>query len=203
MNKTVFRVITVLLLFAVPLCPLWAQEAGRSDPSVALSFNPVGFILFGPMIHFQVFPTSDFSLNAHLRFPSLGALSWVLELDDDSTLDDLSGFAGGAGMRFYLGSGKGQTYLAGHFDYGVQEALYNENGRYEWTSRTESLAFFFGAGYRFRFGPTFFMDTGGMLGVAFSSGEWEYTDPNRVENDPTYSNTAPYVMGEVNVGFEF
>ena len=68
-------------LMYVPEAPMFPGENDAYPISgFALSINPLGFLQFGPSISAEIGLTGSLVLNAHVRFPSLGLLSYVVHL---------------------------------------------------------------------------------------------------------------------------
>jgi hypothetical protein len=193
----------VALLVILTAANGWGQEED-SDASFAILVNPLGFAQFGPTLGTQVFVTEDVAIEAHVRFWTLGALSYVANWDDDTSLDSLSGIAFGLGGLYFLGDTEDQWYLGAFLDYQISEATYDQGGKYEWTSEDISYVFITNVGYRFRFQDGFFLNLGGFFGAAYTQTDWEYKDYE--ESDGTTggssTSTTPFGMLELSLGFE-
>ncbi len=189
------------LFLAIPII-VSSQESSISKFS--LSANPIGFLQFGPSISVEVGLTGDLVLNAHVRFASLGLLSYAVLADEDG-LDDLNGFAFGAGAIYFFGDKTNRPYAGLLIDYNRFYGLYGANESWEWDETTNSIVFLFNGGYRFRFESGFFINTGAFFGVAINMWDWDYTDPSYggSDSDRTGTSAQPFGMVEITFGFEF
>jgi hypothetical protein len=193
---------------AIFLCcniPLRAQNNENAVPRFSLSLNPLGFVQFGPIVNAELGVTNNLVLNAHVRFPQLGALSYVIAADKDG-LDSYSASAAGVGVLYFLGTRKNRMYVGGMFDYQVSNMVYAQGKSYQWSEEDKSTIFMFNIGYRFRFGSHLFLNTGAFLGTAFTSWNWDYKSKAVGLSDPdsrTGSDVTPFGMLEVTLGYGF
>lgn len=172
---------------------------------IALSVNPLGFAQFGPMVNIEVGVTERLLVNAHVRFPTLGVLTYVVNYDDDG-LDKLSGIAFGAGSIYFFGEKRSKPYAGILLEYEKLEMIYAQDESWEWKNEDDNGIFILNGGYRFRFKGGFFINTGAYLGAALSSYKWYYTDPDYGQDDPEAregNEVTPFGMVEVTVGVEF
>lgn len=187
---------------------LLPQEDAYPISRFALSVNPLGFLQFGPSISAEAGLTDHLVLNIHIRFPSLGLLSYVVS-DHDDGLDDLSGMAFGGGILYFFGDNRSKPYGGMLIDYNKLDCLYAKDESWEWSRTTNTIVFIFNGGYRFRFDGGFFINTGAFLGVASNKWEWEYTDTSPgswgiTDTDSREgSDIKPFGMAEVTLGIEF
>lgn len=171
----------------------------------ALSVNPLGFVQFGPLINAEFGITKSVVLNAHVRFPSLGLLNYVVRTEDEE-MAEMSGIAFGGGILYFFGEHRSKPYVGALLEYETVKFLAEEDEPWEWEETTNAAVFFVNGGYRFRFKSGFFINTGLYLGAVFNSYEWEYTDPDYVSYDhDAFEDTEiiPFGMVEVTVGIEF
>jgi hypothetical protein len=192
-----------------PAIPKAYFKAGENDEypisKFAISVNPLGFVQFGPLASLEVGVTKSLVVNAHVRFPSVGLLTYVMHEDDDG-LDELSGIAFGAGSVYFFGKQRSKPYAGVLLEYEMLEKLYAQDDPWEWEETNNTGVFVCNGGYRFRFKGGFFINTGAYLGAAFSKYKWNYTDPDYVSyEDETFEGTdiTPFGMVEVTVGIEF
>ena len=194
-----------LLMMLFLVIPLIASSQESSISKFSLSVNPIGFLQFGPSVSAEVGLTGNLALNAHVRFPSLGLLSFVVNAHDDG-LDDLNGFAFGAGAIYFFGDKMNKPYAGVLMDYNRFKCLYAQNESWEWDETINSVVLLLNGGYRFRFESGFFINTGAFFGVAINSWDWDYTDAGYGESDTdprTGTDAQPFGMVEVTFGFEF
>ena len=190
---------------SVPDSPLMASNGDTYPISrFALSVNPLGFLTFGPVISMEVGLTGSLVVNANVRFPSLGLLTWVAE-DEGEGLDELSGIGFAGGLIYFFGDNMGKPYVGGLIGYQKLDGLYAQDDQFEFTQITNAIQFIANGGYRFRFNGGFFINTGGYVGVESSKWEWEYTDSSVGSSDEITSGNdiGPFWMAEITLGFEF
>ena len=185
--------------------PVYTLEFDEEDISkFALSINPLGFIQFGPVINAEFGIKENIALNTHVRFPSLGVLTYVLKYHDDG-LDELSGIAFGGGLIYFFGENMSKPYVGGMLEYHRTESLYAKNEGWEWSQIDRSGVFIFNGGYRWRFVGGFFVNTGVFFGAAMGNYDWEYADPSYDLDEPSGDgkDVTPFGMFEVTLGIEF
>jgi hypothetical protein len=172
---------------------------------IAISVNPVGFVQFGPMVNIEAGVTKSLAVNAHVRFSSVGLLTYVVN-DDADGLDELSGIAFGAGSIYFFGKQRNKPYAGILLEYEKVELLYAQFDPWEWKKTNNNFVFACNGGYRFRFKSGFFINTGAYLGAAVTKYEWNYTEPDYGLDDPEPregTDVTPFGMVEVTLGFEF
>lgn len=169
----------------------------------ALSINPLGFVQFGPIVNAEFGLTKNLVLNTHLRFSSLGLLSYVIMSDDDG-LDKYSGIAFGGGPIYFFGERRNKPYIGLLLEYEIDKMLYAQGENWEWSETSRSVVFAFNGGYRFRFNGGFFMNAGAYFGGAFSNWAEEYAHPTYIHYGPDEgSEVTPFGMLELAFGLEF
>ena len=180
------------------------EFADEDISSFALSFNPLGFIQFGPVINAEFGIKENIALNTHVRFPSLGVLTYVVKYHDDG-LDELSGIAFGGGLIYFFGENMNKPYVGGMLEYHRTKSLYAKTEGWEWSQVDQSGVFIFNGGYRWRFEGGFFVNTGVFFGAAIGGYDWEYADPSYDPDEPEGegSDVTPFGMFEVTLGLEF
>ncbi|MFB6343458.1 hypothetical protein ACE1ET_17165 [Saccharicrinis sp. FJH62] len=187
---------------------LQSVNDGYPISNFSISFNPLGFIQFGPLINAEFGITDNLVFNTHIRLSSLGVLTYVIKAHDDG-LDELSGFGYGAGLIYFIGENRSKPYAGIMLDYNKLDCLYARNESWEWSETTKSIVFLFNIGYRFRFEQGFFINTGAFFGAASNKNEWDYTDTSPGSwGSSDYSSRSsksinPFGMLELTFGIEF
>lgn len=184
-----------------------SNPASTQDPisKFALSINPLGFAQFGPVISAEFGIREDLVINTHVRFGSLGVLSYVVKAHVDG-LDNLSEYAFGGGVIKFFGENQNKPYAGVLLEYGFTSELYGESAQWEWTQNQGYIVFILNGGYRFRFQDGFFINTGAYFGASTGWYNWDYTDPSygTYDDSPRSGTTlTPFGMLEVTVGKEF
>lgn len=186
---------------------LSARENGESNPisKFAISINPLGFLQFGPIVSAEIGLKDNLVLNVHARVPFLGLLPYLINEHNDG-LDNLMGFAFGAGSIYFFGTRQHKPYAGVLLEYDHLKLLYAQGDSWEWDKSVNSVVFIMNGGYRFRFNGGFFINTGAFLGAAIGRYKWDYSDPSYGEYDYTAregTDVTPFGMLEVTIGIEF
>jgi hypothetical protein len=106
------------------------KSAANNFPKWAVHSNLLGFVQFGPVVSTEYNFTRHFSLNAHARFPSVGALTKILyeaDVDRGGRPDKLSGIAFGGGPIYFFNVKKDKAYAGILFEYEMADALYQKD----------------------------------------------------------------------------
>lgn len=171
----------------------------------ALSINPLGFIQFGPLVNAELGIKEDLVINAHVRVPTLGILTYLIRAHSDG-LEELSEFAFGGGLIKFFGENQHKPYAGILLEYGWYHAEFGWGEPWEWYKDEGYVVFVFNGGYRFRFEQGFFINTGAFLGAGIGAYDWEYTDLSygASDNEPrSGTGVTPFGMLEVTFGKEF
>jgi len=201
------------------------KSAANNFPRWALHSNLLGFVQFGPVVSAEYNFTRHITLNGHVRFPSLGALTKMIyeaDVDRGGRPDKLSGIAFGGGPMYFFTVKKDKAYAGILFEYEMTDALYQEDYVNEWSQDNSKMILMLNSGYRFRFGEKLmhgghrqfdkfireglFVNTGIYLGAERNQYVWQYNDPDADDTDPTPregTEIKPFGMLEVSVGLEF
>jgi hypothetical protein len=194
-------------------------------PRWAVHSNLLGFVQFGPVVSAEYNFTRHITLNGHVRFPSVGALTKMIyeaDVDRGGRPDKLSGIAFGGGPIYFFTVKKDKAYAGILFEYEMADALYQEDYVNEWSQDNRKMILMLNSGYRFRFGQKLipgahrqfdkfireglFVNTGIYLGAERNEYVWQYNDPDADNTDPTPregTEIKPFGMLEVSVGLEF
>jgi len=201
------------------------KSMAASFPRWAVHSNLLGFVQFGPVVSLEYNFTRHITLNAHARFPSVGALTKMIyeaDVDRGGRPDQLSGIAFGGGPVYFFTVKKDKAYAGILFEYEMTDALYQEDYVNEWSQDNSKMILMLNSGYRFRFGQkiipgahrqfdkfirdALFVNTGIYLGAERNEYVWKYNDPDADNTDPTPregTEIKPFGMLEVSVGIEF
>ncbi len=192
----------LLTIVALLLTIQLSAQSENSVPKFSLSFNPLGFVQFGPIVNAEVGLKSNLVLNVHARFPTMGVLTYAVQEDDDG-LDELSGSAFGAGLIYFIGENKSKPYVGFLVDFQSLTSTYAVGEQWEWTEESDATIFIFNGGYRFNFSDGIYLNTGVFFGAASSKWEWEYENPGygTSDTDPrSGTDMTPFGMFEVSIG---
>lgn len=171
----------------------------------AISFNPLGFVQFGPVINAEIGLKDNLVLNGHVRLMTLGVMSYVVRYHKDG-LDELSGMGFGGGLIYFPGEKLSKPYLGMLLEYEKSAILYAKDASWEWEETGKAVVFMFNGGYRFRFDGGLFINTGLLLGAATTQWEWDYTDPSYGATDNSSrsgTDINPFGMLEITIGIGF
>jgi hypothetical protein len=201
------------------------KSAANNFPRWAVHSNLLGFVQFGPVVSVEYGLTRHITLNAHARFPSVGALTKMIyeaDVDRGGRPDKLSGIAFGGGPIYFFDVKKDKAYAGILFEYEMADALYQEDYVNEWSQDNKKMILMLNSGYRFRFSEKnipgshrefdkfirkgLFVNAGIYLGAERNEYVWQYNDPEADNTDPTPregTEIKPFGMLEVSVGIEF
>ena len=194
--------------------PRWAAHA-----------NLLGFVQFGPVVSLEYGVSRHFVLNAHVRFPSVGALTKVIyeaDVEYGGRPDQYSGIAFGGGPLYFFDVKKDKAYAGLLFEYEISNTLYQEDYVNEWSQDNNKMILMLNSGYRFRFGQKIipgpnrqfdkfirerlFVNTGVYVGAEKNNYTFSYKDPDGGLDDTRPregSKVKAFGMLEVSVGIEF
>jgi hypothetical protein len=175
------------------------EKSEYSISRFALSVNPIGFVEFGPIVNAEWGLTGNLVINAHMRFPTLGVLTYVVK-DEDGDLDELTGMAYGGGLLYFFGEKRNKPYLGMLGEYEQTQNTYAKNEDWESIEDDETIIIMFNGGYRFRFNSGFFINTGAFFGVGRCQWFWRYSDGSDPSEGIDYT---PAGLVEITIGFEF
>lgn len=187
------------------------KSGDNSMGKASIFVNPMGFLLFGPIIQLDVAVAPNFFLNAHTRISRLG-LVYQLIVTEAFTNKLTSGMSFGGGATYFFGSSSSnlsKPYMGAAVEYGWGGSIGDIGERYEWEAQHNYYVIMLGGGYRFRYPSKFFMNIGLQAGGWFMlTDEWEYTDKSYTGGDGlgVHQNelvTRPFGMLEISLGWEF
>lgn len=188
-----------------PYTALKKTNPGNTVSTFAFSFDPLGLIQFGPSFSAELKIRKNLIMNARIRLPALGELSYVIQARTDG-LNEFSGIAWGGGLIYLAGNNMNKPYIGFIVEYYSTRGLYAENEEWEWSRNDKAVMLFLNAGYRFRFAGGYFINAGALCGIAMDKYNWEYTVPVYGLNDKRNRNGslfAPFGMLELSIGIEF
>lgn len=202
-----------------------SKSLAASFPRWAVHSNLLGFVQFGPVVSGEFNLTRNLSVNSHVRFTSVGALTPILhqaDVDRGGRPDQFAGFAFGGGPMWFFKTKVDKAYLGLNFEYEMSDVLYLEGYFNEWNRDNRKMIVMLNTGYRFMFGEKLipatnrkidkfvreglFLNTGIYVGAERNQYNWHYTEPGAGEDDLTPREgiiIKPFGMLEVSVGLEF
>lgn len=201
------------------------KSLAASFPRWAVHSNVLGFAQFGPVLSAEYNLTRKLSLNSHVRFSSVGALTPILhqaDVDKGGRPDQFAGIAFGGGPMWFFKTKVDKAYLGLIFEYEMSDLLYLEDYFNEWDRDNRKMILMLNTGYRFMFGEKLipasnrkidkfvrkglFLNTGIYIGAERNKFNWDYTQPGAGEDDLTPREgieIKPFGMLELSVGLEF
>ncbi|WP_157638223.1 hypothetical protein [Flexithrix dorotheae] len=206
--KKLLNIFVFILFFQISYAqkPSNFEHMEHSLPKFSLSLNPIGFAQFGPIINAEFGLNDRLLLNTHVRLSPLGALSYMSRSDNDDELDRINGMAFGGGLIYFLNENKNKLYIGFLAQYEKLDNLYEEGNQWEWQEKENNIAFMINPGYRFTF-HTFFINTGGYFGVASTSYQWNFTDPespySKSGNGGSGKDIVPFYLLDISFGVAF
>lgn len=201
------------------------KSLAASFPRWSVHSNLLGFAQFGPVLSAEYNLTRKLSLNTHVRFSPVGALTPVLhqaDVDKGGRPDKFAGIAFGGGPTWFFKTKVDKVYLGLVFEYEISEVLYQEDYFNEWDRSNRKMIVMLNTGYRFMFGEKLipasnrkidkfvrkglFLNTGIYIGAERNQYNWDYTQPGAGEDDLSPREgieIKPFGMLELSVGLEF
>jgi hypothetical protein len=170
---------------------------------VGLYLNPLGFVQFGPMLGTEITRNSSLIIDAHIRFSSLGVLSYVVSANvDDGAPYKISGLAIGGGVKSFMPSRIGGFYIGGVFEYGWATNYYAQDKSWIWQSDSKNIVAMASIGYKFRFKSGFYINTGAFLGGSYTfSDKWYYTKNYNNDSSIHVDSGKTVLAGMLEVSF--
>ena len=167
--------------------------------------DPLGFIEFGPLIGTEITIKSRLIIDASLRFPSLGALTYVTNNDANDGLPyEVSGLGVAGGLKYFIPSHIGGLYFGGFFSVAWETHSYARDNPSAWESDYAAVMTLGTIGYKFRFKRGFYMNTGAIVGVQYPfMKQWHYTNNGDATIYEMDKSLEPAGMLNVSFGYEF
>ncbi|OGU39651.1 MAG: hypothetical protein A2X61_09820 [Ignavibacteria bacterium GWB2_35_12] len=152
-------------------------------------FNPLGFLQFGPIFEYNFRIGQSFFIGPHFRYSAGGVLYHVVA--DYTEGLDMTSAAVGISMKNFYGASQDKFYVGGIIEYGWGGGeLYNDNNNIQYYSHTY-ISLSSNIGYRWRYDSGFFLNVGGIIGIA-----------PQLSNDKE-TETTIIAMAELSFGWEF
>lgn len=151
------------------------QPMGQS----AFLFHPLGFLQFGPILEVEYRIESDLYITSHVRFSALGFLYYALASEGFENEVSPGSMALGIGVKKYMDNpnSPNRLYFAGFAEYGWGATRGDIGTQWEWEGKNAQIILASNIGYRFRYPSKFFINLGGMAGVAPGiRDDWWYID---------------------------
>lgn len=167
--------------------------------------QPLGFVLWGPMIGVGYRSGTSFLFDVHLRLPQFGFAYGAVSDDPD----DMAGFAIGVQFRMLVPKSNGGWVLGSFFDFGKTNALYRKGQLREEEEKWSTFVAGVSGGYRFQFNHHLYLDMGLMAGTIFvSDQDWRYSNPENSYYSSDYNDSYEgYIMAFgmviLSLGIEF
>jgi hypothetical protein len=162
---------------------------------VAIGFQPLGFLQFGPVLNFEFRIAHNFVIGPQFRYTALGLIFNAIN-DFDNTMVC---FGAGVGVKHFPMADKKNKFY-----YGIAaEYEYGESDDYDdWYGTTAGIVSMVNVGYRFRYNSGFYMNLGLYAGLYNNIyDEWFSYNDNDIHIDSGYTDFFGYV--EFGMGFEF
>src|SRR5208283_4547211 len=133
------------------------EIGGSKNPALENSggtsffFMPLGFLEFGPVFGAEFAAAPNLTIDAHLRIPSLGLLSYAISGNSEGDLaDHVGGIGIGTEIKYYSSSIRNGYYFGGLVEYISATAVHYKGADDETDSQDYILALAFVSGYRFQ-----------------------------------------------------
>jgi hypothetical protein len=208
-KKTVTYIL--ILIFITLFYHSFAQQKRKLDsifkrdhnlPALTINFNPVGLLLYGPIIQMEFKVAHHSYLTPWLRYNYAGLTSQYLwtdfEEDDDyyfpSSISVAAGF-----KRFELLRLKERLMYYGFFVELIHEkGLHNMESYNEYEQTHMAVAVYGNIGYRMKFNGNFYINLGILPGFSFDiKNEGLYTN----SEEPLNISKKNRIVGNVDLAF--
>ena len=168
---------------------------------LAIYFNPLGVVQFGPMAGAEIRVLPNIVFDLHLRWAALGLIYQALESEGFEDDVSFASAAAGFGARHFFGTAgsPNRFYVGGVFEYfwGFTSGA-DEIG--DWEGEDAGIVLATNVGYRWIFPSGFFVNVGGFAGFGRDlKNDWWYEGhTSTVFEIP--SETTVFGMLEVSFG---
>lgn len=190
----------ICCLFMLPAMAL-PQQSRSNTPmgKFFISFNPLGFVQFGPTINAEFAIGQDIFIGPVFRSVGLGLLSHVIAEDEIGFGTMSFGIAG----HYFLNNRRGPNrfYVGSNIEYGFGPTMGDKGSYWEWEGKWSTLIFATNTGYRIRM-SNFYINLGLYAGIAQEIRDdwWYIRTPSNVREADL--NTHFYGMLEISIGWE-
>jgi hypothetical protein len=165
--------------------------------------DPLGFLEFGPLLGTEITIRSRLIIDASLRFPSLGALTYVVNNDATDGLPyEVAGLGVAGGLKYFVPSRLGGFYVGGLLSFAWETHRYAQGEPSEWESDYAAVMTLATIGYKFRFRHGFYVNTGAIVGIQYPfEKQWHYANDGTIYQMD--KSPGPAGMLDVSLGYEF
>jgi len=117
----------------------------------------------------------------------------------------MSGLAIGGGPIIFLSTKQHKPYVGFLVEYDLTNKKYSIGESWEQHEKDKIFVFMMSGGYRFRFDSGFYVNTGALLGAAYSIWNSEYINQSYYTDERYESGKAfvPFGMLDLTIGIEF
>ncbi|MCB9250890.1 MAG: hypothetical protein H6605_00345 [Flavobacteriales bacterium] len=170
MKKIVFNLILITSFVAYPMFKTSAQS-----PKLTASFNPMGFLFFGPALNVGYVVNQTTTLNFDIRRNSMGLLARAIR-GNDPELYSFKGTGFAVGLTKFKNSVEEGLYFGGYLALDIQKTKYIEDNPWAWHETTKTIAILGNVGKRIKLGDKFYLNAGAVVGAGMVKFDWEYDD---------------------------
>jgi len=183
-----------------------ATDSSAMQPRALVTFDPLGFLFYGPMVGLEAGISRTSYLTVHVRWATLGLVYRATLLEEEGWFTDAVGADNlevGIGYRALLGRpGPHHWYVGPRVELGMGSISGEMPDYGDWTGRRNYVSFLANFGYRWRFARSV-VNVGVYAGaVRQLKNEWWFDDL------PDYlfvmeKKTLPIGMLELSFGLPF
>ena len=189
------------------------ETKGASVPlgKFSIYYNPLGALLFGPILGCEPYIDSNLVFDIHIRFSALGLAYNAIATEGFEYDLYGSSMAVGIGIRglIQLKNSNHRPYVGGFIEYawdsGGEDYYDYLIGLTKWRWKTKLIILAANGGYRWRIGKIFFLGLGADLGVGIEIQDeetWHFPSAADEKND-CEKNATFFGMIELVLGLEF
>ncbi len=191
-----------LLVIILVISTLTKGFSQNSDYSkLTVSFDPMGFLFFGPAINVGYTLNENTVIKANVRIVSLGLLAKNIRATENE-LYKFGGMGYSIGAIRFMENVDSGIYYGGFLSLDIQNTKYSENSEWAWHEKTTTYGLLVNGGKRFKFGSKYYVNAGVSIGVGVVRYNWEYDDPTVGIDDPEErKGTSVFPIGGLELAF--
>ncbi|MBD3322239.1 MAG: hypothetical protein GF350_14160 [Chitinivibrionales bacterium] len=195
------------------VAPPSSSKKGAQMGKGSFYLNPLGVLQFGPLLGFEIGTGGNAFIDLHWRYSAIGLVYAAVLTEGFNDYMSMGSMAFGGGFRYFFSSSRPhRAYIGALAEYGwgrtwgedeYDQDVYRESAPDAWQGEEAQIVFIGNGGYRWRFGPAFFFNAGGLAGVAIDVKD-EIVYKNKTPRETKdYAGATPFGMLEFAVGWEF
>lgn len=176
--------LTLLGILSIGSRYVQAQSiVSTSLPQMEVTFDPVGYIFYGPSITVGAGLNDQLSFYGYFRGFGRGLRTVAIKSDPNEN-DDLSGMNFGVGLSCFLGEDGHGVFIGPQAEFGSSDGLWAKGDDHEWYETSKNLMVALRGGYRLVLNDNLFLNFSTYAGVLQMKNTWDYSDMSYGITDP-------------------